>query len=342
MSHPLDQTTVPIIDPIIAPIIAPIIEMRGVRKTYPKVNALNGVDLDVAEGSVLALLGPNGAGKSTLVRILATLLQPDAGQITIAGCDLRQEPEAVRRAIALTGQATAVDELLTGNENMHMAGRLFHLDGAATRRRAAQLLEQFDLASAANRLVKTYSGGMRRRLDLAMSLMVVPRILFLDEPTTGLDPRSRLAMWATIRDLLSSGLTIFLTTQYLEEADQLADKIAVMDGGRIIAEGSAAELKRRVGREHLEFIFANSHELNLAQDVFGKQVVAMDEQKNSLRLAIGGSPKELKLALDDLEQARIEAKALALHKPTLDDVFLIMTGHTASGELGGKEGGYNG
>jgi len=327
MSHPQERTA------------TPIIQMRGVRKAYPKVHALNGVDLDVAEGSVLALLGANGAGKSTLVRILTTLLQPDAGQITIAGHDLRQEPEAVRRAIALTGQATAVDELLTGSENLQMAGRLFHLGAAVTRRRTAHLLEQFDLAKAANRLVKTYSGGMRRRLDLAMSLMVVPRILFLDEPTTGLDPRSRLAMWAMIRNLLSSGVTIFLTTQYLEEADQLADKIAVLDGGRIVAEGSAAELKQRVGREHLEFVFANARDLNSAREVFHQQVVAVDEQKSSLRLAIGGSPKELKLALDHLDQASLEASTLALHKPTLDDVFLIMTGHTASGKQGEEDNG---
>jgi ABC-2 type transport system ATP-binding protein len=322
MRHPVER------------IAAPIIAMRGVCKTYPKVNALNGVDLDVAEGSVLALLGANGAGKSTLVRILATLLKPDAGQITVAGHDLRKESEAVRRVIALTGQATAVDELLTGSENMHMAGRSFHLSAAESRRRAAELLEQFDLADAAKRLARTYSGGMRRRLDLAMSLMAVPRILFLDEPTTGLDPRSRLAMWAIIRDLLSSGVTIFLTTQYLEEADQLADKIAVLDGGRIIAEGSAAELKRRVGREHLELTFANPRDLEEAREIFAMQVVAVDEQKSSLRLAVGGSPQELKLALDHLEGAGIEAQALALHKPTLDDVFLIMTGHTTTGRQG--------
>jgi ABC-2 type transport system ATP-binding protein len=224
-----------------------VITASGIEKSFKQLKVLDGIDLNVQKGRVFALLGQNGAGKTTTIRILSTLLKPDAGRATIMGYDVVEQPEEVRKVISRTGQYAAVDELLTGAENLLMMGRLYHLSHADARRRTSELLEQFDLADAARRMVKTHSGGMRRRLDLAVSLIATPPILFLDEPTTGLDPRSRLTMWKVITGLLASGVTVFLTTQYLEEADQLADKIAVIDGGKIIAEGTAEELKQQVG-----------------------------------------------------------------------------------------------
>jgi ABC-2 type transport system ATP-binding protein len=294
---------------------------------------LDGIDLNVQKGTLFALLGPNGAGKTTMVRILSTLLKPDDGHATIASYDVVNEPAKVRSVISLTGQYVAVDELLTGEENMLMMGRLYHLSHADTRRRTAELLQHFDLADAAKRIVKTYSGGMRRRLDLAISLIAAPPIIFLDEPTTGLDPRSRMAMWDIIKQLLASGVTIFLTTQYLEEADQLANKIAVIDGGKTIAEGTADELKQRVGKERLELVLTRDSDFEKAREVIGGQVLYHDEQKRSISIAIDGSAKQLKQILDHMEQVKIEVETVSLDKPTLDDVFLTLTGRQATKEV---------
>lgn len=302
-----------------------VITVRGLEKSFGQLKVLKGIDLNVEKGKVFALLGQNGAGKTTTIRILSTLLKPDAGRATIMDFDVVKRPEEVRKLISLTGQYAAVDELLTGEENMLMMGRLYHLSHVDARRRTTELLQQFDLVDAARRIVKTYSGGMRRRLDLALSLIATPPILFLDEPTTGLDPRSRRSMWKLISDLVASGVTVFLTTQYLEEADQLADKIAVIDGGKIIAEGTAAELKRQVGKERLELAFAHDHEFQKARSVLGGQVLYLDEQKSILSVAIDGSPRHIKNILDRLEQSAVEVDSLSLRKPTLDDVFLTLT-----------------
>ncbi|HEX6035913.1 MAG TPA: ATP-binding cassette domain-containing protein [Anaerolineales bacterium] len=302
------------------------IVMSGIEKSYKDLKVLDRIELRVQRGTVFALLGPNGAGKTTLIRILSTLLKPDAGRARVMGYDVVEQPEEVRKVISLTGQYAAVDELLTGAENMWMMGRLYHLSHADARRRTSELLEQFDLADAAHRMAKTYSGGMRRRLDLAISLIATPPILFLDEPTTGLDPRSRLTMWKLITDLLTSGVTVFLTTQYLEEADQLADKIALIDQGRIIAEGTAEQLKQQVGRERVELTFTRPHDFQSACRVLERQVVHADEQKNRISIVMDGSPRQLKSILDEMEQATIEVETLSLRKPTLDDVFLTITG----------------
>jgi ABC-2 type transport system ATP-binding protein len=303
-----------------------VIYARGIRKSFKDVRVLEGIDLHVQKGTLFALLGPNGAGKTTMVQILATLLKPDTGSATIAGYDVVREPEKVRGVMSLTGQYAAVDELLTGEENMLMMGRLYHLGHADSRRRTRELLAYFDLADAAKRLAKTYSGGMRRRLDLAISLIAAPPIIFLDEPTTGLDPRSRLAMWAIIKRLLASGITILLTTQYLEEADQLADTIAVIDGGKIIAEGTADALKRQMGTERLELVLACAHDLERARDLIDGEIVQHDQQRHSISVAIDGSARQIKRILDQMEQANIDIETLALRKPTLDDVFLTLTG----------------
>jgi ABC-2 type transport system ATP-binding protein len=302
-----------------------VIVARGLEKSFKRLKVLDGIDLNVERGTVFALLGPNGAGKTTTIRILSTLLKPDAGRATIMGFDVEKQPEEVRKVISLTGQYPAVDELLTGEENMLMMGRLYHLSHTDARRRAAELLERFDLANAARRIVKTYSGGMRRRLDLAVSLISTPPILFLDEPTTGLDPRSRLTMWKMITDLVASGVTVFLTTQYLEEADQLAGKIVVIASGIIIAEGTAEQLKKQVGKERLELAFAHDHSFEKARDVLGRQVLHFDDQKKLLSVAIDGSPRQIKTILDQMEQAAVEVDSLSLRKPTLDDVFLTLT-----------------
>jgi ABC-2 type transport system ATP-binding protein len=306
-----------------------MITASGLKKSYNATTVLNGIDLQIPKGTVFALLGPNGAGKTTLVQILSTLLKPEVGQATIAGYDLLREPEKVRSVISLTGQFSAVDDLLTGEENMLMMGRLYHLSRADTRRRTAELLDYFDLGSPAKHVVKTYSGGMRRRLDIAISLMSAPLVIFLDEPTTGLDPRSRLAMWAIIKKLLASGITIFLTTQYLEEADHLADQIALIDGGKIVTQGTAHALKQQLGKDQLELNFEHDHDFEKARQVLGHETLDFDGQKRSINVAIDDGVKPLKQILDQMERAEIEVASLYVRKPTLDDVFLRVTGQPA-------------
>ncbi|GAA1024314.1 MULTISPECIES: ATP-binding cassette domain-containing protein [Amycolatopsis] len=301
------------------------IEARGLRKSYGDVDVLESVDLSVERGTMFALLGPNGAGKTTTVRILSTLLEADGGTVTVNGHDVAKRTRKVREQIGLTGQNTAVDELLTGRENLEMMGRLFHLPIARAKERAAELLAQFDLEEAAGRPVKTYSGGMRRRLDLAISLITSPPVLFLDEPTTGLDPRSRSAMWDAIRKLLDGGTTVLLTTQYLDEADQLADRIAVIDKGRVVAEGTATELKRRVGTERLKLTFASVAEAGRAQQVTGG--VLLDE---TVSVPID-HPGQVRATLNRVADAGLEPAGIELSEPTLDDVF-----HTLTSTAGAK------
>lgn len=308
------------------------ITAKGITKSYGKVEVLKGIDLNVEEGTILALLGPNGAGKTTTVRILTTLIKADGGKATVAGFDVREDADRVRAAIGLTGQYAAVDEYLTGRENLQMMGRLYHLSKRDSKKRAEELLEQFDLLDAADRASKTYSGGMRRRLDLAASLIATPPIIFLDEPTTGLDPRSRQGMWKIIRQLVASGATILLTTQYLEEADQLANRIAVIDGGKVIAEGTADELKDLVGKERIEFVFKTKDQTNKAAKVIDGEALQVDEEKRSVSLANDGGVKNLNGIINKLAAAKLEPESLSLHKPTLDDVFLHLTGHAASDE----------
>nr|AMP54481.1 drrA [uncultured bacterium] len=308
------------------------IEAKGITKSFGKLKVLDGVDLRVKRGTVFALLGPNGAGKTTTVRILTTLLKADGGTAKVAGYDVRREPDQVRELIGLTGQYAAVDEFLTGRENLHMMGRLYHLSKQDTVRRTDELLKQFDLEDAANRAVKTYSGGMRRRLDLASSLIAAPPIVFLDEPTTGLDPRSRLGMWNIIRQLVANGSTILLTTQYLEEADQLASRIAVIDGGKVIAEGTADELKEKVGKERIEFTFASAAQAKRAAKVVDGAALQIDEERRMVSLANDGGVKQLSSLLNKLSKSDLEPVSLSLHKPTLDDVFLHLTGHAAGAE----------
>ncbi|WP_134667381.1 MULTISPECIES: ATP-binding cassette domain-containing protein [unclassified Amycolatopsis] len=296
------------------------IEARALRKSYGDVKVLESVDLSVRRGTMFALLGPNGAGKTTTVRILSTLLDADGGTVTVNGHDLAGSKRTVREQIGLTGQDTAVDELLTGRENLEMMARLFHLPAARAKERATELLAQFDLVEAAGRQVKTYSGGMRRRLDLAISLITSPPVLFLDEPTTGLDPRSRSAMWDAIRELLNGGTTILLTTQYLEEADQLADRIAVLDKGRVVAEGTAAELKRKVGTERLKLTFATAADAARAHDVAGGVLTG-----ETVSVAID-QPAQVRQVLNRIDDAGLETTGLELSEPTLDDVFHTLTG----------------
>ena len=302
------------------------------RKAYGKNEVLKGVNLKVARGTMLALLGPNGAGKTTTVRILSTLLPADSGTVTIEGHDVKRQADEVRGVIGLTGQYAAVDELLTGRENLLMMGRLYHISKDTSKQRADELLAQFDLVDAANRPVKTYSGGMRRRLDLAVSLIATPPIIFLDEPTTGLDPRSRLAMWDVIKKLKRDGATILLTTQYLEEADQLADKIAVIDGGTVIAQGTADELKQKVGKERLELSLSDVKDLKKAASIIDGEAIRTDEEKRSVSVAIDGGARHVRELLDSLDRAGINVESLSLHKPTLDDVFLTLTGKQATKE----------
>lgn len=302
---------------------------KDLRKSFGKTEVLKGVSLSVERGTMLALLGPNGAGKTTTVRILSTLLNGDGGSVTINGLDVARQADEVRGVIGLTGQYAAVDEYLTGRENLLMMGRLYRLSKADTKRRAEELLEQFDLVEAANRVVKTYSGGMRRRLDLAISLIATPPIIFLDEPTTGLDPRSRLAMWEVIRGLMKSGATILLTTQYLEEADQLADRIAVIDHGTVIAEGTADELKAKVGKERLEFMISEKSDFAKAQAAVKGEAKKVDEERRTISVSSDGGVGILKDALASLEKADVIIESLSLHKPTLDDVFLELTGKPA-------------
>lgn len=305
------------------------IETKGLTKSYKDLQVLKGIDLKIEKGKVFALLGPNGAGKTTIVKILSTLISPDSGEVTVDGIDVITDPQKVRGVIGLTGQYAAVDEYLNATENLEMMGRLYHLSTADSKRRAKELLEQFDLVEAANRLVKTYSGGMRRRLDLALSLIATPPIIFLDEPTTGLDPRSRIAVWEVVEQLARTGTTILLTTQYLEEADQLADRIAVIDGGKVIAEGTADELKQKVGKERLELTFNTNEEFDKAVGIIKGEAIQTNKSKKSVSLATDGSVSALREVLTTLEKAKIDVDTLSLHKPTLDDVFLNLTGHAA-------------
>jgi ABC-2 type transport system ATP-binding protein len=304
------------------------IRTAGLRKSYGDTLVLDGLDLDVAERSVYALLGPNGAGKTTTVNILSTLIGADGGQAWIAGHDVARDPDAVRRTIGVTGQFSAVDNLLTGEENLRLMADLHHLPRAEGRRRVADLLERFDIVEAAGKPAVTYSGGMRRRLDLAMGLVGNPQVVFLDEPTTGLDPRSRRVMWDIIRELVSGGVTIFLTTQYLEEADQLADRVAVLDGGRLVAEGTPDELKRQVPGGHVLLRFADEPQLDRAARVLAAGGPRRDDEALTLQVAGDGSVAELRGLLDELARAGVEPDHLSIHTPDLDDVFLALTGRT--------------
>src|SRR5690606_14338022 len=312
------------------------IEVRNLQKSFKDVDVLKGIDFNVKRGSIFALLGPNGAGKTTTIRILSTLLPPDGGAARINGYDVVDDPCGVRSSIGLTGQFAAVDQYLTGEENLLMLGRLYRLSNADARRRTQELLEQFDLVDAARRPVRTYSGGMKRRLDLAMSLIAAPPIIFLDEPTTGLDPRSRLSMWALIKDLAQSGATIQLTTRYMEAADQLADWITVIDEGRIIAEGDANSLKARVGAEHVDLTIAPTSDFMRAQQaVDGHQLQAVVEQR-VLTIAASNGATTLKHILQRLEDAQIEIESVNMRRPTLDDVFLFLTGNGSNGNAKGN------
>jgi ABC-2 type transport system ATP-binding protein len=303
------------------------IAVRGLRKSFGDHVVLDGIDLDIAEGSVFALLGPNGAGKTTMVRILSTLIRADGGQARVSGHDLAADPEAVRAAIGVTGQYSAVDKYLTGEENLLLMADLRRLGRAAGRRRTAELLEHFDLVEAARKPTATYSGGMRRRLDLAMTLVGNPRIIFLDEPTAGLDPRSRRAMWQIVRGLVATGVTIFLTTQYLEEADHLAGQIALLDHGQLIAEGTAAELKRRVPGGHVSFRFADARGIESALAILGAG--AADRDSLTLQVPSDGSVASLRALLSRLDDSSIEIEEMSVHTPDLDDVFLTLTGRPA-------------
>ena len=313
-----------------------LINAQGLVKVYrsrkSEVRALDGVDLAVPEGTVLGLLGPNGAGKTTTVRILATLLKPDAGTATIAGHDVVREPDAVRHLMGLSGQYAAVDENLTGSENLWLFGRLYQLPSREARARADELLAQFDLDDARDRVVKTYSGGMRRRLDLASALIGRPRLLILDEPTTGLDPRSRLGMWDVIRGLVRDGVTLLLTTQYLEEADELADMIAVVDHGRIIARGTADELKSQVGGERIEVVIRDRTAIDRARELLARDAgsdTTFDEHTRKLTVPATGGAQTLVQIVRDFDEAGIHIDDIALRRPTLDDVFLALTGHAS-------------
>ena len=316
-----------------------VIRAEGLVKTYGELRALDGLDLAVPEGTVLGLLGPNGAGKTTAVRILTTLLEPDAGTAVVAGVDVVREPARARSRIGLSGQYAAVDEYLTGYENLDMIGRLYGLGRSRSRSRARELLERFSLSDAGDRPVKTYSGGMRRRLDLAGSLVASPPVLFLDEPTTGLDPRSRTEMWDVIVELVQSGTTLLLTTQYLEEADRLAHNIVVIDHGRAIAEGTADQLKAQVGGERVEIVVAEAAGIPLAREILVQLAeggtVEIDEHTRRLTSPVSGGATVLTEALRRLDAAGVALHDVALRRPTLDDVFLTLTGHrTEDDDLG--------
>jgi ABC-2 type transport system ATP-binding protein len=303
---------------------APAIEARGVRKSYGKQVVLDGIDLTVQAGTVFALLGPNGAGKTTAIHILSTLISADAGEVRVAGFDVAREPDRVRHSIALTGQVSAVDGQFTGAENLRLMADLHHLPRAEGRARVAELLEQFDLVDAAGKPAMTYSGGMRRRLDLAMTLVKAPRIIFLDEPTTGLDPRSRRVMWDAVRELVDRGVTIFLTTQYLEEADRLADRIALLDSGKVVAQGTPAELKRLVPGGSVRLEFPDESALDRAATALGAGT--RDEQGLALEVPGVGDVPALRAVLDRLDAESIPVEALSVRSADLDDVFLSMTG----------------
>lgn len=299
-------------------------------KSFGKVHALNGLNLTVKQGEVLALLGPNGSGKTTTVRVLSTLLKPDSGSATIHGMDVATQAHDVKNIIGLTGQYAAVDEYLTGEENLLMIARLYRLSHADGKKRTQELLKRFDLVEASKRSVKTYSGGMRRRLDIAMSLIASPKVLFLDEPTTGLDPRARLALWDVVKQLAATDVTVLLTTQYMEEADQLADRIVIIEKGKVIAEGTSDQLKSRVGNDRLEVIISSKSDFNAAKKAIDGELLVADAKRRTLSVSTKGGVKELRHVLDRLDRAGIEVENVSLHKPTLDDVFLALTGHAAT------------
>lgn len=308
------------------------IEVSGLAKHFGEVKALNGISFQVEQGTILGLLGPNGSGKTTTVRILSTLIKPDAGSAKVGGFDVVAQHDEVRTVIGLTGQYAAVDEYLTGRENLELFGRLFHLSKRDAARRANELLERFDLADAGDRGIKGYSGGMRRRLDLAASLIGHPSVLFLDEPTTGLDPRSRLGMWEVINDLVADGTTVLLTTQYLEEADQLASRIVVLDHGSVIAQGTSDELKTSVGGDRIELVIHDNADLSnattaLSSVASGAPVI--DEVAKRILVPVSGGSKAIIEAVRRLDEAKVEIEDIALRRPTLDDVFLSLTGHIA-------------
>jgi ABC-2 type transport system ATP-binding protein len=306
------------------------IEATGLEKSYGEVKVLTGVDIRVARGSVFSLLGPNGAGKTTAVRILSTLLPADAGQARVVGFDIVRERREVRRRISLTGQYAAVDELQTGEENLRMMGRLSRLSGPQARGRAQELLALFDLTEAGARRVGTYSGGMRRRLDLAAGLVDRPSVIFLDEPTTGLDLRSRQAVWQVITGLVGDGVTVFLTTQYLEEADQLADQLAVIDGGRVVAEGTPAELKKQVADHRLELLLADTTAFVEVTRLLGGRAIQCDPGRLTVGVATDASAAHVRALLDEIDPTRHAVLSFSLHSATLDDVFLALTGHAAA------------
>jgi ABC-2 type transport system ATP-binding protein len=306
---------------------ATAIVASGVCKAYGDTTVLDQVDLTVESGTIFALLGPNGAGKTTMVRILSTLIEADSGDVLVAGSHVRREPDAVRKAIGVTGQFSAVDELMTGEENLRLMTDLHHLGRSHGRARIDELMKRFELTDAAAKPVATYSGGMRRRLDLAMTLVGRPSVIFLDEPTTGLDPRSRRTMWEIIRELVADGVTIFLTTQYLDEADHLADRIAVLDRGRIVAEGTPDDLKHQVPGGHVQLEFAGVEALHAAARLLG--ATSADDEKLTLLVPNQGDVGSLRRMLDELDDARIEVERLSIHSPDLDDVFFAMTGHGA-------------
>ena len=305
------------------------ISAHGLTKRFGKAVAVDAVDLSVRTGSVVGLLGPNGAGKTTIVRMLTTLLRPDAGSARVAGFDLATQPNEIRRSIGLTGQYAAVDELLTGEENLTMVGRLYHLPGDEVRRRGRDLLDQFDLTDAARRPAKTYSGGMRRRLDLAASLMARPPVIFLDEPTTGLDPRSRNELWGALEDLVAHGTDVLLTTQYLDEADRLADLIAIIDHGKLVASGTADELKNQAGRDVLDLQVDDAGHLDRAAALLGEDAT-LDRATRRITIAVSGGAQEMLARARILTDAGVPIADIALRRPTLDDVFLALTGHAAS------------
>jgi ABC-2 type transport system ATP-binding protein len=308
----------------------PAIEAIGLEKSYGTTKVLNGVDLRVERGSIFSLLGPNGAGKTTTVRILSTLLRADAGHARVEGFDVVAGRHEVRRRISLTGQYAAIDELQTGEENLRMMGRLSGLIVAESRRRARELLAQFDLGDAGRRTVATYSGGMRRRLDLAASLVARPSVIFLDEPTTGLDPRGRQAMWDAIKGLVESGVTVFLTTQYLEEADQLADRVAVIDRGRVVAEGTPATLKQQVAGTRLDLTLVDAGAFAQVARSLNGRTVSCDASSLTIGIATDGSAAQVRALLDEVDPERRAVARFDVHNATLDDVFMVLTGHTAN------------
>ncbi|MEV7177264.1 ATP-binding cassette domain-containing protein [Kitasatospora sp. NPDC093679] len=321
--------------------MAPAIQAEDLVKTFGDVRALDGVSLDVPEGTVLGLLGPNGAGKTTTVRVLTTLLRPDSGRATVAGLDVLRHPNEVRGLIGLSGQYAAVDEYLTGRENLQMVGELYQMSARDAKARALELLEWFNLAEAADRTAKTYSGGMRRRLDLAAALVVRPPVMFMDEPTTGLDPRNRLALWEVIENLVDQGTTLLLTTQYLEEADRLAHDIAVVDHGRVIARGTADELKATIGGERIELVVHRPDEVAgavAALTPYTKGEPAVERNTRRITVPVSGGSKVLADVIRELDARSIEIDDIGLRRPTLDDVFLSLTGHATEAEENGGNG----